>query len=224
MRGRRRHPRAGVLQALVDGELPFIERSRVRLHLWWCASCAARRREIEHAAQAARDLLTLDEQRLDISDAWARFVVRSDQRALRPGAGLRSGWTPAARTLVLTAACGMAMVADWSPPINLVTRMYRLAAQDRVAPKMATRHDQDFARSLLALESEGALRRVSDVCCADRDGEGPADDGVLTVELAGSRSPVVILYEDTKRAGRFQSGDVILMVSRPGLSVAAAGS
>jgi hypothetical protein len=223
MRVRRRHLRAGTLQGLADGELPFIERARVRLHLWWCGSCAARCREIEHAGQAARDLLTLDEQRLDVSDAWARFVVASGQRALRPGAGLRAGWAPA-RALLVAAACGLAMVADWSPPVSLVTRMYRLASQDRVAPKMATPHDKDFARSLLALESEGALRRVSDVCCADRDGEGPADDGVLTVELAGSRSPVVILYEDTKRAGRFESGDVILMVSRPGLSVAATGS
>jgi hypothetical protein len=29
---------------------------------------------------------------------------------------------------------------------------------------------------------------------------------------------VVILYEDTQRAGTFKPGDAVLMVSRPGLS------
>jgi len=75
--------------------------------------------------------------------------------------------------------------------------------------------DRAFAQSLAMLEARGIAHRVSDVCCADRDGEGPADDGVLTVQLKGSRSPVVILYEDTERAGRFEPGDVVLIVSRP---------
>ena len=96
--------------------------------------------------------------------------------------------------------------------------MYSLSSQDRIAPKGPGPRDVEFARSIARLEATGKLRRLSDVCCADRDGEGPADDGVLTVRLTGSRSPVVILYEDTQRAGTFKPGDAVLMVSRPGLS------
>ncbi len=112
----------------------------------------------------------------------------------------------------------MVIAVNRSPRSDLVTRMYRLSAQDRIAPKAPTTRDVDLARSIAALEAGGKLERLSDVCCADRDGEGPADDGVLTVRLAGSRSTVVILYEDTQRAGTFKPGDAVLMVSRPGLS------
>jgi hypothetical protein len=109
----------------------------------------------------------------------------------------------------------MIVLIDRSFGSDLITRMYHLAAQDRPASKQPSAHDRRFAQSLAALEQRGTLHRVSDVCCEDRDGEGPADDGVLTVRLDGSRSPVVILYEDTRRAGRFEPGDVILIVSRP---------
>ena len=105
---------------------------------------------------------------------------------------------------------------------DLVAQMYQLSSQDRYVPKRAAPRDVDFARSVTSLEAKGTLRRISDVCCADRDGEGPADDGVLTVSLAGSRSPVVILYEDTQRRGHFDPGDAVLMVSRPRLSAVGA--
>jgi hypothetical protein len=120
--------------------------------------------------------------------------------------------------IIAAGVVGIGIAIDRAPRTDLVTRMYSLSAQDRIAPKGPTRRDVDFARSIAALEATGKLQRLSDVCCADRDGEGPADDGVLTVRLAGSRSPVVILYEDTQRAGTFKPGDAVLMVSRPGLS------
>ena len=97
---------------------------------------------------------------------------------------------------------------------DLVAQMIQLASQDRQTPKGSNRRNVDFARSLAMLEARGALRRISDICCADRDGEGPADNGVLTVSLTGGRSPVVILYEDTRRTGYFRPGDAVLMVSR----------
>jgi hypothetical protein len=153
----------------------------------------------------------------DTGDAWERLVIRSGAAARTGRRRIRARHVMGA-AIIAAGVVGIGIAIDRAPRTDLVTRMYSLSAQDRIAPKGPTRRDVDFARSIAALEATGKLQRLSDVCCADRDGEGPADDGVLTVRLAGSRSPVVILYEDTQRAGTFKPGDAVLMVSRPGLS------
>jgi hypothetical protein len=217
---RRPHLSDGAFQALRDGEGLLRRRLAARAHLLRCAACAARFRAVAAAARRTGALLDIEGPQPDVEDAWQRFLVRSGLRSrLVPSLVLR-GWPIGA---VAAAAAAVLTVAVLHRPgsTDLVSRLYSLSSQNRLAPKDATPRDREFARSIMTLEERGALHRISDVCCADRDGEGPADDGVLTVALTGSRSPVVILYEDTERTGRFQPGDVILMVSRPGLSAAA---
>jgi hypothetical protein len=209
------------VQALQDGEGSMLARLRARAHLRRCAPCAARHRQLTADIRQTHGLLAFEALRPDASDAWKRFLVRRGREALGVASRRSIGWSVLPPAAILVVACVAGVLLFRSPERDLVARMYSLSAQDRVAPKVPTRHDREFASSLTSLEAAGVLWRVSDVCCADRDGEGPADDGVLTVLLAGSRSPVVILYEDTQRAGRFQPGDVILMVSRPGRSAAA---
>jgi hypothetical protein len=185
--------RADEFEALRDGERSLPWRMWARVHLGGCATCRAARDELE--AEWARTSALL-----------ARVTERAPaRRSLLP------------RAAVLAAAVVVIVLVDRSFGADLVARMYHLSTQSRPSPKQPSVHDRVFAQSLATLERRGALQTVSDVCCADRDGEGPADDGVLTVRLDGSRSPVVILYEDTRHAGRFEPGDVILIVSRPGV-------
>jgi hypothetical protein len=227
MARQRRHLSAGALEALRDGEGPGWARLLARGHLLVCAECRQRREagraESERVAVLLKvAMLPAGDRWPDLSDAWERFVIRSGVGAAVAGRRLFTGRL-ATRNVIGGALIAAGLVAvgiaiDRAPRADLVTRMYSLSAQDRITPKGPSSRDVEFARSIATLEATGKLRRLSDVCCADRDGEGPADDGVLTVRLAGSRSPVVILYEDTQRARTFKSGDAVLMVSRPGLS------
>jgi hypothetical protein len=215
-----RHLSPGPLQALRDSDGPIPSRWAARLHLLHCRGCRLRAGAERRAAERAAGLLSLDAPQSDVNEAWRALMTRLPVRPpdIVPS---RFRWG-ASGALVVAALAGFAVLASRRSRTDLVTQVYRLSAQDQHIPKGAGPRDVDFARSLAALEARGLLRRVSDVCCADRDGEGPADDGVLTVSLAGSRSPVVILYEDTQRSGHFRSGDAVLMVSRPGLSAASA--
>jgi hypothetical protein len=205
------HPSAGALEALRDGEGSLWWRVPVRFHLRRCATCRGELAALEADCARTTALLSMDTLMPDTKEAWARL------------AGVTLGRTPSAvpRFAMLLAAAVLVVFVSRSVGSNLVMRMYHLSAQDRVSPKRPSAHDRAFAQSLAMLEKRGTLHKVSDICCSDRDGEGPADDGVLTVWLDGSRSPVVILYEDTEHVGRFEPGDVILIVSRPGLSAAA---
>jgi hypothetical protein len=213
-----RHLNAASLQALRDGDGALYLRLYARVHLLRCEKCAARAAAEREAADRTARLLALDLPHSPTPDAWQKVLDRPGALASGP-ARSRIRWATSA---VLIAA-GLAIVATWvgrrGHP-DLVAQMYQLSSQDRYVPRRAAPRDVDFARSVTSLEAQGALRRISDVCCADRDGEGPADDGVLTVSLAGSRSPVVILYEDTQRRGHFDPGDAVLKVSRPGPSAA----
>jgi anti-sigma factor RsiW len=212
---KRNHPHLddGALQALYDGEASLRERMRARRHLRMCARCAER--SVAHRAMTARVTALLDTGRgvsPDTNDAWQRLMVRG---GARPRARTSLGGVGGAGGALLAAVvAGLAIFVHGASGSNLVSTMYRMSAQSHSVRKGASRDDIAFARSLATLEAKGQLHRVSDVCCADRDGEGPPDDGVLTVTLSGSRSPVVILYEDTQRVGRFQPGDVVLFVSR----------
>jgi hypothetical protein len=210
------HPRAGALEALRDGEGSLWWRLQVRFHLRRCATCRGELAEIEADCARTTALLSMDTLMPDTKEAWARLAGVTPRVT-------RLGRTPSVvpRFAMLLAAAVLVVFVSRSVGSNLVMRMYHLSAQDRLSPKRPSAHDREFAQSLAMLEKRGTLHRVSDICCSDRDGEGPADDGVLTVWLDGSRSPVVILYEDTKHVGRFEPGDVILIVSRPGLSAAA---
>lgn len=228
MAGARRHLSAGALEALLDREGRPWRRARARAHLAACRQCAARYESALLAAGRAAallgaGLLPRNAGRRQNDEAWRSLLARRG-RGTAGGARRLLSSRVLAPALAVVAVAGLVVAAVVRPPTDLVTQVYRLSAQGRHAPKTPSGRDVALARSLLELESRGQLRRVSDICCADRDGEGPADDGVLTILLSGSRSPVVILYEDTQHRGRFQAGDVILLISRPGRSAAAGAS
>jgi hypothetical protein len=202
----RSHLRAGELQALRDGEGSRWWRVRARLHLWRCASCRAARQRVETDCARTAALLSIETAAPDTDEAWERFarITRYEPRS-------------AVIPRVMALAAAVVIVAVVTRALgDPVRRLYHLSDESLMVPKRVSATDRAFAQSLAMLEQRGTLHRLSDVCCSDRDGEGPADDGVLTVRLDGSRSPVVIMYEDTRHAGRFEAGDVILMMSRPG--------
>jgi hypothetical protein len=202
----RSHLRAGELQALRDGEGSRWWRVRARLHLWRSASCRSARQRVETDCARTAALLSIEMAEPDTDEAWARFarITRYEPRS-------------AVMPRVMALAAAVVVVAVVTRAVgDPVRRLYHLSDESLMVPKRVSATDRAFAQSLAMLEQRGTLHRLSDVCCSDRDGEGPADDGVLTVRLDGSRSPVVIMYEDTRHAGRFEAGDVILMMSRPG--------
>ena len=215
-----RHLSAGSLQALRDGDGALYLRLYARAHLLRCEQCSARAAAEREEADRTAWLLSLDLPHSATADAWQKVLDRPGVVAANP-ARSRIRWATGAMLLAAGLAIVATLVGRRGHP-DLVAQMYRLSSQDQYVPKRAAPRDVDFARFVTSLEAKGALRRISDVCCADRDGEGPADNGVLTVSLAGSRSPVVILYEDTQRRGHFDPGDAVLKVSRPGQSAAGA--
>ena len=53
-----------------------------------------------------------------------------------------------------------------------------------------------------------------DICCADHDGGGLADDGLFTLSQPGEAVTVVAVYEDVDGNGVLSAGDIVRYFSR----------
>ncbi|HEY8469599.1 MAG TPA: hypothetical protein VIL18_08150 [Longimicrobiales bacterium] len=183
----RRHPPDGDLQALLDHELGLVRRLRLRLHLRRCARCAGRYEEIARANADAARLLSWIGLTVDTEEAWARFQVLSGRRAARPTIPL------IARVLV-PAVAGAAAVAFYM-------------AWPR--PHPAT----DLRAEVLERIGEAVNDVVLDLCCADYDGGGLPDDGLLTLNGPGEVVKLVVVYEDLDKNRSFSAGDLVRYAS-----------
>jgi len=184
----RRHPPDGDLQALLDHELGPVRRLRLRLHLRRCARCAGRYEEIARANADAARLLSWIGLTVDTAEAWARFQVLSGRRAGRPT-------IPLIARLVVPAVAGAVAVASymaWPRPYPAAD----LSPAD-----------------LLEWIGEAVNDIVLDLCCADYDGGGLPDDGLLTLNGPGEVVKLVVVYEDLDKNRAFSAGDLVRYVS-----------
>jgi len=184
----RRPPPDGDLQALLDLELGLARRLRLRLHLRRCARCAGRYEALARANAHVAGLLSQVGLTIDPAEAWSRFVIRSGRRAARPT-------IPLIARLLVPAVVGAAAVAShmaWPRPDP--------AADLRPA-------------DLLERIGEAVNDIVLDLCCADYDGGGLPDDGLLTLNGPGEIVKLVVVYEDVDRNRAFSAGDRLRYVS-----------
>ncbi|HEX7088629.1 MAG TPA: zf-HC2 domain-containing protein [Longimicrobiales bacterium] len=184
----RRHPPDGKLQALLDRELGPAQRLRLRLHLRRCARCAGRYEAVARANADVAGLLSQVGLTVDPAEAWARFVVRSGWRAARPT-------IPLVGRLLVPAVAGAAAVASYM-------------AWPRPHPTTDLR-----PADLLERIGEAVNDIVLDLCCADYDGGGLPDDGLLTLNGPGEVVKLVVVYEDVDRNRAFSAGDRLRFVS-----------
>lgn len=184
----RRHPPDGDLQALLDRELGPARRLRLRLHLRRCARCAGRYEAVARADADAARLLSRVALTVDPAEAWARFQVLSGRRTARLT-------TPFIARLVLPAVAGAVAVASYT-------------AWLRPHPSADLR-----AADLLERIGEAVNDIVLDLCCADYDGGGLPDDGLVTLNGPGEVVKLVVVYEDVDKNRAFSAGDRLRYVS-----------
>jgi anti-sigma factor RsiW len=186
----RAHPAEGLLQGLLDGELPAGRALLLRAHLLRCATCRARINATRETAALVGALIRRSTPIVDSESAWARLMVRSGGRV---GTRLRGPmrW-PSAAALVLATAVLLVAI---------------LRGASRTAPG-----DDAFALVREA-QAHPARTLLRDACCSDHDGGDRADDGLLTLSRPGETVTVVIVYEDVDRSGTFTPGDVVRYIS-----------
>ncbi len=184
----RRHPPDGDLQALLDRELGPARRLRLRMHLRRCAYCTGRYEAVARANADAARLLSWVGLTVDPAEAWGRFLVLSRRRAARPT-------IPTIARLLLPAVAGAVAVASYT-------------AWPRPHPGADLR-----PADLLEWIGEAVSDIVLDLCCADYDGGGLPDDGLLTLNGPGEVVKLVVVYEDVDGNREFSAGDRLRYVS-----------
>jgi hypothetical protein len=184
------HPAEGLLQALLDRELPPSREIVVRAHLLRCATCRARVDAARVTSSMVGALIRRSAPVVDRESAWKRLVVLSGGRAERRWR-VPVRWPSAAALAVATALLVAALLRGSSPTST---------ADDAFA----------LVREAEAHPTHALLR---DACCSDHDGGDRADDGLLTLSRPGESVTVVILYEDVDHSGTFTHGDIVRYVS-----------
>lgn len=203
----RRHLARRDIQALLDGELHGWRRLRLRHHVAGCDRC----RDALEAASAsdalAAGMLDTLPRPMDLDESWERLTVRSGGRALRPRGPRGVPWYVVGAGSGLAATAVLALVAaPGSPP--------RRALDLSPPEKAPTADDRRFVSRLHGLLADGEAQLIEDRCCADRDGEGPADDGAVLIQVRRSPTPIVVMYEDRDGSGSLTAGDIVRLVSR----------
>lgn len=204
----RQHLARRDIQAVQDGELRGWRGVWVRGHL---ASCEACRRAVTMSQAQARwssELLGALPRPVDLEESWARLAVRTG--------GAPLGRTPVRRVAWYVAGVGSGVAAA----IALLLLAGRPdASRDAFltlepGEKVPTASDRLFVRRLHGLLADGEAYLIEDSCCADRDGEGPADDGTVLIGMRRSPIPIVVMYEDRDGSGSLTPGDIVRLVSR----------
>lgn len=194
------------IQATLDAELRGWRGIRVRKHL---ASCAACRDAVALACAESTwssELLDALPRPLDLDESWARLAVRSAGQSLERTSLRRAAWYVAGVGSGIAAAV-VALLFAGRPASE---------ANLTLAPpeKAPTASDHLFVRRLHGLLAEGEAYLIQDQCCADRDGEGPPDDGTVLIGMRHSQVPIVVMYEDRDGSGSLTPGDIVRLVSR----------
>jgi hypothetical protein len=201
------------LQAFLDGELPLWRHIRARIHLAGCERCLHRLGQFDMDRDATGALLETLEIEPDLTEAWSRFVLLSGGRATagRAWSG-RTGWYAAG--LATGVAAAAAALLGLGLPARARSHDVRAILELPGAGKVQTAADRALIERIQAQLKRGEVRLLDNRCCSDRDGEGPADDGMAVLATDHPGPSIVILYEDADRSGGLSSGDIIRLVSR----------
>lgn len=186
----REHPAEGVLQALLDGELPAARVVVMRAHLLRCESCRVRTEAMRETATTVNTLLRRSTPTVDSASGWERLVVLSGGRAKRTQC-TPARWSSAVALVLATAALVITMV--------------------RGTPRSAT--GEDAFALVREVQAHPAVELLRDACCSDHDGGDQPGDGLLTLSTVGEKVTVVIVYEDVDHSGTFTNGDIVRYVS-----------
>jgi hypothetical protein len=161
-------------------------------------------------AMVVGELLGTVDGAVHVDDALARVLVRSGRPS--PRRAVLTRWVMAAATVgvVAIALRSQSAYSDdrWADDLQW------LMNPDAGQGKAVRMDDRQFIGRLHELQQQGTLDLVEDECCDDRDGEGPADDGLVLVTLAQQDAGLAVIYEDIDRSGSLTSGDLIRLVSR----------
>jgi hypothetical protein len=203
-----RHPAERALRAWRDGELALWRRLALHLHLRRCAPCRQRVSDIDGVRRLLTHLLATREPPVDVGEAWGRIQVRSGAIRSPFRAGPLAGVAVLLVALASAAAGVLARRQAWAAEVEW------LLHPTPVEAKVPSADDTRFVERLLGLEAAGKVLILEDACCEDRDGEGPADDGLAIVRVAGHRATLAVLYEDLDGSGALTSRDLIRLISR----------
>lgn len=202
-----RHRADRELRAWRDGELSLPRRLQLRFHLARCARCRARVAQIDEERRLLTQLLASREPPPDLAEAWSRFQIRSRGAPRGPAA---SG--PVAT--VFLAALIVVAVTFLVRPVEWASEVDWLLHPTPVKAKESSEGDVQFVERLQRLVAAGKVRILEDACCEDRDGEGPADDGLVILRVADRHATIAVLYEDLDGSRALTAGDLIRLVSR----------
>jgi hypothetical protein len=210
-----RHPRSAQLIALSDGELALAYQFRVRLHLTRCSRCRRALGDLRAERAAVHAYLGEVEYEADLGEAWARLQVRS---------GTSQRWSRAPRrgrmlTYAALALLGLlsAMGAWDATHRQFLTRLEALPTRTDLAELRETRRgvgDTQFIAGLLGLARSDSAHVLMDTCCADHDGEGPADDGLYALAIPSRGLTVLVTYDDADGNRALSLGDLVRSASR----------
>lgn len=174
-----RHLVDGELQALRDGATGRWHALGLRMHLARCPECRARLHEIGEAGERVAAMLGRLTPEVAVSEGWARVMVRSGAPARLGGTSMPSFLMGG---LVGAAAC-VAVFFIFRPTGAPLEQTFRSASAGAIA--------------------------LLDHCCADHDGDGIANEGLLTVH-GGDGQKLTLVYSDLDGSGNLSRGDVII--------------
>lgn len=206
----RPHPAKRWLAAFAEGSAPWLRNVQVRLHLMHCVACRDRVDGHRRDAIAVRLLLGGATTGIDVNEALGRVLVRAGRAKPRPAPRLWPVWTAGvlAAGVLLVSTQAMNGEDRWNDDLRW------LMNPDSTEGKEVKLDDRQFVRRLFELEKKGAVTVVTDRCCDDRDGEGPADDGLMFLTLTEEDAGLAVIYEDLDQSSSLTSGDLIRLVSR----------
>lgn len=204
----RRHLARRDIQAALDTELRGWRLVRVRRHLVECAVCRAALEAARTTQALAAGMLDALPRPVDLEESWARFAVRLGLEASRARRPRAVGW------YVLGAGSGIAAAAAVVLVVSAPRSRPRPTLDLAPPEKAPSADDRRFVSRLHGLLAAGEAHMIEDRCCADRDGEGPPDDGAVLIQMRHSATPIVVMYEDRDSSGSLTAGDIVRLVSR----------
>lgn len=204
-----RHPRSRELAALADGAASLALACRLALHLARCPACRRRVRAFRDDRRAVSSALAELGQVESPHEAWARITA-----LLGP---MPDPAPPRAWVLILAIpALVLALVRPASQATELISLAHELGTRppgEAARPAREGTPDVRFVDAVSQLRREGRAWVVRDECCADHDAEGPADDGLLALQVRRPATRLLVVYDDVDRSRSLTRGDLVRWVS-----------
>ncbi len=181
----RRHPADGEWRAYLDGELPAVQRLRLRRHAAHCPDCRRRLDDVQAAGSRASELLGALNAATDVADSWERLGVLSRRAAPASRFSAASAFLAGG----LSAAAVAASVLLLHPaPTRLLGRVHGVGAFTNVLDECCSEGVTATREGVFTLDIPGVGAPLR-VRYMDVDGSGTFSSGdiVRSVSRAGRR-------------------------------------